>query len=223
MSTPQELGSGYAGATPEAGPTVDAVLAAAGPGDRQARLIVVGGPPGVGKSTAVARLVGLLPGSMWIDKDLTAAGFVLQSARDRADPAPYGSAAYWQTLRPLEYAGPTAVACANLVGRRRVFLVGGWGPELAEPRLWDGLARAIAPAALSVIHLDAPSHEIWRQRLRHRGSRCDSPYFERLAQSATALPVFAGAQRVPTEASVDQVVQRLLDICAPAPAPTAKD
>ena len=205
------LGGGYAASKPDAGPTVKAVLDAARAGARDSTLVVVGGPPGVGKSTAVEAAVSLSPEALWLDKDLVAGGFVLQSAADRGDPAPYGSEHYWRRLRPLEYAGPTALACANLVGRRRVFLTGGWGPELADAGLWPALADRLAPAALRVVHLDAPPPEVWRGRLAGRGSRCDSPYFEELARQTTALPVWDGARRISADGAKHQVVQRLLD------------
>jgi predicted kinase len=205
------LGTGYAASVPDAAPTVKAVLAAAKPGSPGSRLTVIGGPPGVGKSTIAAAAVELLAGSMWIDKDSVAGGFILRSATDRTDAAPYGSEHYWRYLRPLEYAGPTALACANLVGRRHVFLVGGWGPELADTDLWPRLAARLAPARLDVVHLDAPPPEIWRRRLAQRGSRCDSPYFEELARQTTALAVWSGARRLTTNTTATIVVQRLLE------------
>ena len=129
---------------------------------------------------------------------------------DSPDQA-YGAVHYWQKLRPLEYAGPMAVACDNLIGRRCVFLAGGWGPELGVDCFWQELAKRIAPAQLTVIHLDAPNPETWRARLRKRGSRCDSPYFEQLAQNTGQLPVWKRARRINTERPQYEVVQGVLN------------
>ena len=201
MSEPAaRLGGGYAESKPDAGPTAAAVLAAASAGGPAARLVVLAGPPGVGKTTLAARLLGLVPGSLCLDKDAVAGGFVLEAARQEgcAVEQAYGTQRYWQRLRPLEYGGAMAAACANLIDRRTVFLVGGWGPELAAVDLWPSLAAALAPARLDVLHLDAPEWETWRRRLAARGSRSESPWFEAFAGSVTALPVWDGAVRLST-------------------------
>jgi len=209
MTSSAHLGGGYATAQPDPEPTAAAVLKAARAGSRQARLIVIAGPPGVGKSAVAAHLSQILPEAVYIDKDLTAGGFILEAAARRGDTAAnaYATPHYWQQLRPLEYAGPTALACSNLVGRRQVLLVGGWGPELTLDALWDELRQCIAPAQLCVLHLDAPALETWRARLSARGSRCDSPYFEQLAQQTGTLPVWQGAIHIATDAPLHAVVQ----------------
>ena len=211
MTDVTQLGGGYAESRPEPEPTVDAVLRAARPGSPAARLAVLCGPPGVGKSAAAARLAALVPNTTWIDKD-TAAGFILAAASADGVPASraYGTARYWSTLRPLEYAGATAQACANLVGTRLVLLVGGWGPELSVPRLWTDMRSKIAPSLLSVIHLDPPPLDAWRSRLVSRGSRGDSPWFEDFATTVTSLPVWEGASRIATDRPLDAVVQHIL-------------
>lgn len=216
MTDVARLGGGYAESVPDPGPTAEAVLAAAAPGSPGARLVVVAGPPGVGKSAVATQLVELLPGSLLLDKDWTAAGFVLEAARadGRGEEGAYGGPRYWRRLRPLEYAGTVTAACANLVSRRTVFLVGGWGPELALGRLWVGLGARLAPAGLAVLHLDAPPLELWRQRLAGRGSRADSPWFEGFARAVTAHAVWPGACRLSTAGSLHQVVQAALDALA---------
>jgi hypothetical protein len=212
------LGGGYAARLPDPALTVAAVLEATRPGDPDAHLAILAGPPGVGKSTTARRLVELLPGSLWLDKDTTASGFVLQAARDGGvDPGQaYGTEHYERCLRPLEYAGPVALACANLVGARLVILVGGWGPELAVPELWSGLQSRLAPSRLTVIHLDPPPVEEWRRRMRARGSRTDSPWFETFCETVTRLPVWSGARRVPSGQPLPALVQSLLDLLGPA-------
>jgi len=207
-----QLGGGYADSIPEPEPTVEAVLQAARPGSPDAHLIIIAGPPGVGKSVAATRLVELLPNSLWLDKDTTASGFILQSARDRGllESAAYGHAHYHRHLRPLEYAGPTSQACANLVGTRRVLLVGGWGPELAVDHLWVGLRKRIAPSSLTVAHLDAPPLEEWRRRMAARGSRSDSPWFDEFARKVTSQPVWEGAAHISTDRPLVEVAQALL-------------
>lgn len=212
MTEVSRLGGGYAESRPDPGPTVAALLQAVRPGQTGTCLGVIAGPPGVGKSTLAARLLDLAPNSFWIDKDFTAAGFVLQAARDQGHPetTAYGTPHYWQQLRPLEYAGPLSLACANLVGGRLVLMSGGWGPELTVPALWEGLRESLAPAQLRVIHLDAPPLEVWRARLAGRGSRSDSPWFENFAAALTALPVWPGALRLPAAQPVEILAQHAL-------------
>ncbi len=212
MTDVTRLGGGYAESRPDPLPTVEAVLRAARPGSPAARLAVLCGPPGVGKSAAAARLSALVPNSMLIEKDATAAGFILAAAGSEgvSTSQAYGTARYWSTLRPLEYAGPTALACANLEGTRLVLLVGGWGPELAVPRLWTGLLSQIAPSLLSVIHLDPPPLDAWRSRMVARGSRGDSPWFEDFAAAVTSHPVWEGAFRIGTDRPLEAVVQHIL-------------
>lgn len=208
MTEVSRLGGGYAESRPDPGPTVAALLRAVRPGEAGSCLGIIAGPPGVGKSTLAARLMELVPNTFWLDKDTTAAGFILQAAKD-ANTA-YGTPQYWQALRPLEYAGPLSLACANLVGRRLVLLTGGWGPELSVPALWQGLRAGLAPARLHVLHLDAPPLEVWRARLAGRGSRSDSPWFEQFAAALTSLPVWSGATHLATDQPVYALVQAAL-------------
>jgi hypothetical protein len=211
------LGGGYAESEPDAGPTVAAVLEAATPGQAGSRLVVVAGPPGVGKSSLVVRLMQLIPASVCVDKDAAAGAFILEAAtQEGLDPSEaYGSARYWQRLRPLEYGGAVATACANLVGRRVVFLVGGWGPELADDGLWPALARAVTPAGLTVLHLDPPERETWRQRMAGRGSRADRPWFDTFADAVSGLPVWEGAIRLSSDGPLHEVVQRTAEALQP--------
>lgn len=213
MTDVAKLGGGYADSTPDAKPTAEALLAAARPGASSARLVIIGGPPGVGKTAVARALLSLLPNTFLIDKDQTAGGFILTAAAQRGDPpaSAYGTSHYWQQLRPLEYAGPLTTACSNLVGTRQILLVGGFGPELGENDLWPSLGKKIAPAPLRVLHLDPPPLETWRARMAGRGSPCDSPYFENLAQALGALPVWSGATCIDTDAPLYSVVQRTLD------------
>ena len=214
MTVPvSRLGGGYAESRPDAAPTVRAVLEAAAPGAPGSRLVVVAGPPGVGKTVLVARLLPVVPGSVCVDKDAAAGAFVLEAARQDGVPGAgaYGTDRYWQRLRPLEYSGAVATACANLVGRRVVFLAGGWGPELACPSLWPALGEAVAPARLTVLHLDAPERESWRRRLQARGSRSDRPWFESFASYVTSLPVWEGAVRLATDGPPAAVAQAAVD------------
>jgi len=215
------LGGGYADALPDPAPTAEAVLRAARPGAPDAHLAVIAGPPGVGKSSVAVRLVELVPNAFYLDKDITAGGFILQAARDREIPAAqaYGAEHYHRHLRPLEYAGPMAQACANLIGSRLVLLVGGWGPELAVPRLWTGLRERLAPARFSVVHLDAPPLPAWQARMAARGSTGDPSGFASFARSVTSLPVWKGSVRIPTDRPLAEVVQAVLDALSRAPFP----
>jgi hypothetical protein len=212
------LGGGYAESSHDPGPTVEAVLAAATAGDACSRLVVLAGPPGVGKTAVGLRVLELLPNSFCVDKDLTAGGFILAAARTAGldDAEAYGTQRYWQELRPLEYACALSTACANLIGTRIVFAIGGWGPELGVDRLWSGLGQRLLPAELTVLHLDAPGLETWRRRLAARGSRSDSPWFEDFAKAVTSIPVWDGAVRIPTAGPLHEVVANVL-ACLPGP------
>ena len=214
MTDSARLGGGYAESNPDPHPTVAAVLKAASSGSAAAHLVILAGPPGVGKSTAATAILRYLPHAIVVEKDLIASGFVLQAARDRDEPASgaYGTEHYWQRLRPLEYAGATALACANLAGTRTVLLVGGWGPELGVCRLWTELAAIVAPARLSVVHLDAPPIERWRQRMSTRGSRADSPWIETFAAAVSGHPVWPRAHRIPTDQAPADVTGQILAV-----------
>ena len=207
------LGGGYAESTPDPGPTSQALLAAAHPGGPSARLSVIAGPPGVGKSAVGRALIELCPQTFLLDKDQTASEFILEAAALRNDgpSAAYGSAHYWEKLRPIEYAGSLSTACTNLVADRQILFVGGFGPELGIDSLWEDLSEKIAPSSLRVLHLDPPPLETWRTRMADRGSRTDSPYFEDLAQALGTLPVWSGATRINTDAPLNSVVQRTFD------------
>ena len=212
MINVSHLGGGYATSTPDPGPAAAALLKAAAPGSPAARLIVLAGPPGVGKTSVARALLPVLPHAFLIDKDQTAAGFIL--AADDDPTSAYGTPHYWQTLRPLEYAGPLALACTNLVDTREVLLVGGFGPELGLDDLWPDLSDKIAPAEMVVLHLDAPPLESWRARMAQRGSRTDDPYFTHLAHALGTLPIPPHTTRIDTNAPLHTVVQRALDALA---------
>lgn len=214
MTDSSKLGGGYLDSRFDPEPTVAAVLEAAVPGAAGALLVVLSGPPAAGKSVVAKRVLDLVPNSIAIEKDTTAAGFILEASRvaGRTDEVAYGSEEYWARLRPLEYAGATAQACQNLVGRRIVLLAGGWGPELAVADLWPRLASRIAPASMLVIHLNAPDSETWRQRLASRGSRSDSPWFEDFARKTTASAVWPGAHTVDTNRPLAQVVEGVIEM-----------
>ena len=207
------LGGGYAAAAADPAPTVAALRQAARPGSAAARLVILGGPPGVGKSTLGARLLELVPGSLHLDKDWTAAGFVLNAARQSGldETRAYGTPLYWSTLRPEEYAGALRAACANLVGRRVVLLIGGFGPELAVPALWPDLTERVAPSRLTVLHLDPPPPEVWRARLEQRGTRFDGPgEFARFAGAVCRFDVWEGAVRLDSTLSAPGLAQEAL-------------
>ena len=53
--------------------------------------------------------------------------------------------------------------------------------------------------------------DIWRARMAGRGSRADASYFAHLAQALGNLPVWPGAVRIPTDGSLEGVVQRALN------------
>ena len=212
MRDASRLGGGYAESRPRPLPTVEAVLRAAVPGSAAARLAVIAGPPGSGKSSLAGALQRLLPGSFVVDKDWCSGPFILEIARQSATPAgeAYGTDQYWERLRPIEYGTAVASACANLVGARTVFLVGGWGPELGVEHLWITLRDRIAPSKLVVIHLDPPGIEEWRARMSARGSRTDSPWFESFCSAVGGLPVWEGAVRLSGGDCCNVVVEQAL-------------
>ncbi|MDP6984968.1 MAG: hypothetical protein VX656_10305 [Candidatus Latescibacterota bacterium] len=213
MTDVARLGGGYSASEHDTAPTVKAVLAAATPGDPSSRLVIVAGPPGVGKTLLAAGLCRL-NGFVHIDKDWTAGAFILESAeQENVSPdQAYGRPRYWQRLRPVEYAGAVTTACANLVGRRSVVLSGGWGPELSVDDLWSGLTQRLAPARLTVIHLDAPPINIWRDRMAQRGSRSDEPWFTEFARSVTDYTVWPGAHRLSSEGFPHRILQSAMEV-----------
>lgn len=212
MVESSRLGGGYVDSDFAPDATVTAVLEAAQPGTRGSLLVVMAGPPGVGKSAVAGMVMELLPNTIRVEKDTATSGFILQAshAAGGTEESAYGTQAYWSFLRPLEYAGATALACQNLVGRRIVLLVGGWGPELAVDRLWTGLAYRIKPASFRLIHLDAPHLETWRARMADRGSRVDSPWFEDFARKTTASRIWSGACRINTDRPLPTVVEDVI-------------
>ena len=218
MTGSAHLGGGYADSEPDVGPTLKAALAAAAPGDPEARLIILAGPPGSGKSALASHMLRHLPGAVCIDKDWVAGGFILDAARHDGDTSrAYGSSRYWQDLRPLEYGGAITSACAHLVGRRTVFLTGGWGPELGNFGFWPELEHSVAPSSLDVIHLDAPAKNIWQTRMRARGSRADSPWFESFARALTMTAVWPRAHRISTDGTIHDVARDALAALGLAP------
>ena len=148
------LGGGYAESTPDPGPTIQALLAAAHPGGPSARLSVLAGPPGVGKSAVGRALIELCPQTFLLDKDQTASDFILEAAALRSDgpSAAYGSAHYWQKLRPIEYAGPLSTACTNLVANRQILFVGGFILLIA--------AMGVAGTAMQLKAMDVNEEEM---------------------------------------------------------------
>lgn len=216
MTDASSLGGGYAESRPRPLPTVEAVLRAATPGSAAARLAVIAGAPGSGKSRLAEALQRVLPGSFVVDKDWCSGPFILEIARQTATPPEeaYGTDLYWERLRPLEYGTAVASACANLVGARTVFLVGGWGPELGVEHLWTSLRDTIAPSKLVVIHLDPPGIEEWRDRMAARGSRTDSPWFESFCRAVGGLPLWEGAVRLSGGACCNEVVEKALSALA---------
>ncbi len=213
MMDVSNLGGGYAASTADSAPTLAAVLESARAGSAASHLVILAGPPGSGKSMLGARLLEELPNSLHLDKDWTAAGFILNAAKQAGidESLAYGWAQYWSRLRPQEYAGAVRAACANLVGRRTVLLSGGWGPELAEPELWESLSARIAPSRLTVLHLDAPPLEIWRARLEQRGTRFEGgAEFARFAAAVCQFDVWPGAIRLDSTLSPTALVQAAL-------------
>ncbi len=207
------LGGGYAGSVADPVPTVTALLEAAHPGSRAAQLVILAGPPGTGKSTLGGGLLRVIPESLHLDKDCTAAGFILDAAKEAGidESQAYGSAHYWTTLRPLEYGGALQVACANLVGRRVVLVSGGWGPELSVTELWEGLSSSIAPSRLTVLHLEPPPLDVWRARLERRGTRLGGEAdFARFAAAVCQFDVWNEAIRLDAALTPNALVQSAL-------------
>lgn len=214
MTDVASLGGGYMAGASDPAPTVSAVLDAAAPGADGARLVVIAGPPGVGKTTLARGLCEYVPQSLMIDKDWAAGGFILQAARQAGDDLnkAYGRDEYWQHLRPLEYAGAMTTAAANLLGRRTVLLTGGWGPELGVARLWTGLMERLAPSRMLVLHLDAPPRDLWRHRMAARGSRSDEPWFSQFTRAVTAGAVWSGAHHLSSSGPASNVLQEALHV-----------
>ena len=212
MNETRQLGGGYSESNPIPFPTVNAVLSAVKPGSASSTLVVISGPPGVGKSTLAHHMLDLVPGSLVVDKDCFAAPFILELAQQTGTSAEnaYGTDLYWKRLRPIEYSGAVAIASANLVNSRTVFLVGGWGPELGIQDFWISWKNKISPAALIVIHLDPPEIEKWRTRMAIRGSRTDSPWFESFCESVGNLPVWKHAVRIASDCLPHEIAEQTL-------------
>ena len=115
MNDVSALGGRCVNSKPDTMPTIKTVLKVAKSGSVGVQLIIIAGPPCVGKSLLGSLLVRKIPESLVLDKEFTAGGFILKAASVNDQPShnAYSSDYYWKQLRSIEYAGHLAVACEN--------------------------------------------------------------------------------------------------------------